>query len=68
MPANPVKVMCDIIGRYNPNDDVQLVTAIYEAASVFYNSSNANNGTCYQLSNNEPASLGDQGGWNYQSW
>lgn len=68
MPANPVKVQCDIISRYDVSNDIQLVTAIYEAVSVFYNTSNSNNGTCYNLNNTGPSTLQDEGGWNYQSW
>jgi len=64
MPGYPVKEAC----KYFSNNmaDLQILTAVKSAISIYYNYSGQAQ-WCFNTSSNEPSTLSDLGGWDYQS-
>jgi len=66
MPAYPVTEACGKFLGVSSTDPRAVITAVYQAVNVFYNYS-GQQGPCVNVSSNEPTTLADAGGWNYQS-
>ena len=63
LPGWPVQVACSYLTPANPNDQTSVLTALYQAASVYYNTSGTA-GSCYDV---RPDTDPYAGGWGYQS-
>lgn len=64
MPASPVAYSCRHFEAAGAGGDV--VGALYGVVNVFYNYTGLA-GACYNVKDDQPSTLGDQGGWNYQA-
>jgi hypothetical protein len=65
---HPLPLLCVHFTRFAcfPQSDLQIMESLALAVGVFYNYTGWA-GECYNLGNIGPSTLGDAGGWDYQS-
>lgn len=65
MPASPVRVACTYFRGVNGSAPAA-VDALVRTVNLFYNFT-GEGGSCFNVKQNEPSTLADAGGWNYQA-